>query len=277
MQRRAAAVSAAIFLLLAVGAYGVLGMSSQPPIETDTTAELRNGDSVELGGITYNVTGLTERAGGEITFEWYNASARYTETLTNNSTTTFDSDAAQTSWDDTNMTYRVLVEQGEEPTMVTLREVQEVTEPTFKRNGTVFVVVDQDNDGTDEVIPRDEYLPAPRTATFELGDDLDYAGNTTTISSVSSSEVVLSWSAPKTLSKSVSDGNSITLGGEQYLVYFPDGSNEAVLTQDEDAYEASLERQDYWSERMRGLWGVVVLGLLGGLSLIGMAYLPSRY
>lgn len=277
MQRRAAAVSAAIFLLLAVGAYGVLGMSAQPPIETDTTAELQNGDSVELGGTTYNVTSITDRAGGEVTFQWYNASARYTETLTNNSTTTFDGDAAQTSWDDTNMTYRVLVERGEEPTSVTLREVQEVSEPTFKRNGTVFVVVDEDDDGTDEVIPRDEYLPAPRTATFDLGDELDYAGNTTSISSITSDEIVLSWSAPQNPTKSVSDGNTITLGGEEYIAYFPDGTNEVVLTQDEEGYESSLDRQDYWSERMRGLWGVVVLGLVGGLSLIGMAYLPSRY
>jgi sorbitol-specific phosphotransferase system component IIA len=274
MQRRAAAVSAAIFLLLAVGAYGVLGMSSQPSVETETTAELQNGDSLELGGTTYNVTGTS---GGEVTFEWYNASARYSETLTNNSTTTFDGDAAQTSWDDTNLTYRVLVEQGEEPTSVTLREVQEVSEPTITRNGTVFVVVDRDDDGTDEVIPRDEYLPAPRTATFELGDELDYAGNTTDISSITAEEVVLTWTGPKTMSKSVSDGNTITLGGAEYIGYFPEGSNQAILTQDEEGYEDSLDRQDYWSERMRGLWGVVVLGLVGGLSLIGMAYLPSRY
>lgn len=283
MQRRAAAVSAAILLFLAVGAYGLLGVASQPPIETDVAEDATAGQSVTLGGTTYNVTGIQATSGGTATFEWSNESGRFTESLTNNSTTTFEGDAPQTEWDDTNVTYRVLVGDGDNPTTVTLEEVQEVSEPTFTRNGTTFVVVDQDGDGTDEVIPRDEYLDEPRTATFAVGDELDYHGNTTTIASVSSSSVTLEWFGPQTNSKSVSNGNNITLGGESYIAYFQDtsdatvGPERVVLTQDQAGYQDSLDRQDYWTERMRGLWGVVILGLIGGMGLIGLAYLPSRY
>lgn len=283
MQRRAAAVSAAIFLLLAVGAYGVLGVSTQPPIETEVAAEATAGSTVEFGGTTYNVTELGPADGGEATFAWYNESYRYTATLANNSTTTFSGDAAQTDWDDTNMTYRVLVGEGEEPTTFTLREVQEVTEPTFTRNGTTYVVTDTDGDGSDEVISREEYLGEPRTATFELGADLDYANNTTTVATITTDEVVLEWRAPRNLSQTVSNGNNITLGGESYIAYFldlsaaTDGPERVVLTQDQAGYQESLDRREYWTERMKGLWGVVILGLLGGMGLIAMAYIPSRY
>lgn len=283
MQRRAAAVSAAILLFLAVGAYGLLGVASQPPIETDVAEEATAGQSVTLGGTTYNVTTIGADSGGTATFQWFNDSGRFTESLANNSTTTFEGDAAQTAWNDTNVTYRVLVGDGEEPTTVTLQEVQEVTEPTFTRNGTTFVVVDQDGDGTEEVIPRDEYLGEPRTATFAAGDELDYRGNTTTIDSVSSSSVTLEWFGGQNNTRSVSNGNNVTLGEEAYIAYFLDtsdateGPERVVLTQDQAGYQDSLDRQDYWSERMRGLWGVVILGLIGGMGLIGLAYLPSRY
>jgi hypothetical protein len=283
MQRRAAAVSAAIFLLLAVGAYGVLGVSTQPPIETEVAAEATTGSTVEFGGTTYNVTELGAASGGEATFQWRNESWRYTVEFTNNSTTMFSADASQTDWDDTNMTYRVLVDPDDDPTTFTLREVQEVDEPTVTRNGTTYVVTDSDGDGTDELIPRDEYLDEPRTATFAVGDALDYANNTTTVGSVTSEAVVLEWEAPRTVSRTVSDGNNITLGGEPYIAYFLDLSQETegpervVLTQDQAGYQDSIDRRAYWTDRMRGLWGVVVLGLLGGMGLLAMAYLPSRY
>lgn len=283
MQRRAAAISAAILLFLAVGAYGLLGVASQPPIETEVAEEATAGQSVTLGGTTYDVTEIQATSGGTATFEWFNESGRYTESLANNSTTMFEGDAAQTEWDDTNVTYRVLVGDGEDPTTVTLEEVQEVSEPTFTRNGTTFVVVDQDGDGTDEVISRDEYLGEPRTATFAVGDELDYRGNTTSIDTVSPSSVALEWFGPQNNSKSVSNGNNVTLGGESSIAYFLDtsdateGPERVVLTQDQAGYQNSLDRQDYWAERMRGLWGVVILGLIGGMGLIGLAYLPSRY
>ncbi|MFB6112078.1 MAG: hypothetical protein ABEJ35_06035 [Halobacteriaceae archaeon] len=283
MQRRAAAVSAAIFLLLAVGAYGLLGMSSQPPVETQQTAELAAGDSVTLGGTQYNVSALEATSGGTATFEWYNASARYTATLANNSTTTFQADAAQTDWNDSGLTYRVLTSAGNDTLSVTLREVQNVSEETFTENGTTYVLVDRDNDGTREAVPIEEYLDEPRTATFTMGDVLDYRNNTTTIVSISSEAVVLEWSAPRTNTREVSNGNNVTLGGVSYIAYFRDtapaseGPELVVLTQDQAGYERSIERQNYWSDRMRGLWGIVVLGIIGGLGLIGVAYLPSRY
>lgn len=281
MQRRAAAVSAGLLLLLAAGAYGLVGAASQPPIEVETTADLEVNESVVLGGTNYTVTSVGPAAGGTAEFEWFNASGRYTATLANNSTTTFERDAAQTGWDDTNLTYRVLTEAGDPPTAFTLREVQTVSEPTFTRNGTTFVVVDVDDDGQDETVPRDEYLPEPRTATFAEGEALDFQGNTTTVAAVTGGQVTLEWFGPQTNTRSVSNGNNVTLGGQQYIAYFPEGEGgeptRVVLTQDSAGYEASLDRRSYWADRMRGLWGIVVLGIIGGAGLTAMAYLPSRY
>lgn len=283
MQRRAAAVSAAILLLLAVGAYGLLGVAEEPAIETETTAELSVNQTVTLGDTEYRVASLSGTAGGTAEFQWFNESSRYTATLANNSTISPAQDLARTDWNDTTVTYHLLVEAGEEPTSFTLTEVQNVSAPTYTDNGTTYVVVDQDGDGTNETISREEYLPEPREVTYSVGDTYEYENNSTTIASLSPSEVTLEWFGPRTLSRSVSNGNNVTLNDESYLAYFQDtdpsaaGPEQVILTQDQAGYEASLDRQDYWSERMRGLWGVVVLGLLGGMGLIGLAYLPSRY
>lgn len=283
MQRRAAAVSAAILLVLAVGAYGLLGVAEQPGIETETTAELSVNQNVTLGDTDYTVASLSDTAGGTATFEWYNESSRYTATLSNNSTFTPGQDLSRTAWNDTNVTYELLVESADDPTTFTLTEAQNVSEPTVTENGTTYVLIDRNDDGTNEAIPLDEYLPEPRSVTYAVGDSFEYENNTTTVDDVTPSEVTLEWTSPRTLSRTVSNGNNVTLGGESYIAYFPetasatDGPTEVVLTQDQAGYQAALDRQEYWSERMRGLWGIVVLGVIGGVGLIALAYLPNRY
>jgi len=283
MQRRAAAAAAVVFLLLAAGSYAYLGVTTQPPIETDVAAEASAGEPVTLGGKTYNVTDITATAGGQASLRWFNDSVRFTATIANASNVTYQTDIPETDWDDAGITYRVTIPNTSAASPATFTEIQTTNHTTYTENGTRYVVVDRDGDGTKEAVEFTEYYGEPRTFTVAVGDDLTYQNNTTTVTSMSTAEFSVAWNAPSNVTASAGAGSNVTLPTGTYLAYFQDtdpaseGPEVVVFTQDFAGYEAALERQAYWSDRMKGLWGVVAIGLLTGLGLLGMAYLPSRY
>lgn len=77
MQRRAAAVYFTLFVVVGAGAYGFLGIMSQPPIELDGPT-YSEGDEFDAGGVTYTVNS-TGDGEGELT--WFNGTAGETETI----------------------------------------------------------------------------------------------------------------------------------------------------------------------------------------------------
>lgn len=262
MQRRAAAVSAALFVLVAAGAFATIGVASPPTVETTGGERLATNETFPgANGTEYTVGDVSESSA---TFTWQNASARYTATLENGSNVTYS---------DENFT--VVIPNVSEPRNFTLREVQTVDQPTVTANGTTYVLVDRDGDGTQEAIPRDEYLGEQRTETFAVGAQLEYQNNTTQVADITASEVTLAWTGPKTLETSASAGENVTLGGETYLVYVQDG--EAIVTGDFQGYQDSQNRIDYYHERINGLWGVVIVAGIGAFLLLALSYMPSRY
>lgn len=125
----------------------------------------------------------------------------------------------------------------------------------------------------------EEYLPDPRTESFAEGDTYPYQNNSTTVDAVTNTTVTLDWTATRNNTVSLSEGGNVTLGegsGTTYVAHFPD-SDTLVLSQDFAGYQASLDAQSYYGERINGLWGVTLLSSMAAALLIALAYLPSRY
>lgn len=263
MQRRATAISVAFFLVLAVGAYALIGMAEEPAVsieEQNREIVVGSGESFTVDGVTYTVGEVGE---GSTEAVWRNESARFTATLENNSTVAYR---------DAN--YTVLVPNVSDPGSFTLREVQPVDRPTVTQNGTVYVIVEEE--GERRLVPRSEYLPEPDVREFEAGDELDYGGNATTVAAITPEEATLEWFGPADVTVSISEGENASLQGTPYLAHFP-GDGTVVLTTAYEDYAGDLERQSYFHERVNGLWGVTILSSLAVVLLVGMALLPSRY
>ena len=285
MQRRAAAVYFVLLMVLAGGAYGFMqvGMSA-PEVDLDgpTYAE---GDTLTVNGTTYTVTTVeseTESGGhgggmsvtytGEVTF--FNESNMESTTLDNGSTTQFQDG-----------TYTVQIANGTNVSEFTLVE---------EFNTTAIIAEDPDatgivsGDGDQQfvrfqngsTVPLSEYLPAPQTASFAVGDEFFYAEEnvTTTVDGVSSSAVSLSWNAPENQSKEFGEGANVTLAGQTYFGHFPSDGRVQVLPANEyyGQYAGTLSDIDYYHERQNGMWGIVLISFISAIVLISAAYMPNK-
>jgi hypothetical protein len=268
MQRRAAAVSVALFLLLAAGSYTLIGAAEQPALdieEENVAYTVSEGDIESIAGTEYNFSSVSE---GSATATWFNESARYTTTWSEGDNVTYRG---------TN--YSVWIPNRSDPAEFELREVQTVDKPTVEQNGTTYVVLEDGQNRT--LVPREEYLPDPMHWRFREGDTIDYEGNDneTTVASVTESEVVIEWFAPDTFEKSFSEGENTTIGETAYLAHFETQNGGAVLelTTAYSDYQEDVDAQETFHERMNGLWGIVILGSLAAALLVMLAYMPSRY
>jgi len=265
MQRRAAAVSVAFFLVISAGAYAFIGAAQEPAIS------LENPDHAVQGGETLTVAGteysFTEVSDGSATATWTNQSARYTATLENGSVVEYEG---------TN--YTVVPNEGEDPTRFRLVEKQTVDRPTTTQNGTEYVIVEEGDNRT--LVPRDQYLPEPQQRVFAEGDDFDYQDTTTTVADVTREGVTLEWFAPRTNEVSFSEGENTTLGDTPYLAHFEatgTGGYELQLTDNYQDYTDDVAAQDYYTERINGLWGVSILSALASIFILMLSFLPPRY
>lgn len=279
MQRRAAAIYFAFFLVLGAGAYSVIAVAEQPAIELDATAHAQ-GDTFTVGGQEYTVANISlvvseggHGGGGghlEATVAWTNQSAQFTAELANNSTVPYRDG-----------TYRVLVPNTTDPDRFTLRQEFNVT-AILREDPDVYnetVTVDGERHVTYRAnntnVPLDEYLPDPDSEQFSEGDSLDYQGNQTTVENVTTERVLLVWTHPRDRSVKVTQGQNVTLGGTPYVTNFP-SEDRVQFSPDHDAYQLAVERQDRFHERTNGLWAIVILSSLAAVFVAGLAYMPVR-
>jgi hypothetical protein len=286
MQRRAAAIYVAFFVVIGAASYSVIATADSPSIQFENPDySLSQGDTFEAQGQTYNVSSIsaTEESGGhgggaslvrsgELTYT--EQSVEFTETWENDSVVAVD---------DANWT--VVVPNESDPAQFTLQEnISETTlleqdpqadNETVTREGQEFVVV-QNGEGNATLVPADEYFPDPQTQQYSEGDTFQYDGNETTIANVTQESVEVSWTGPQTSTVEVSDEGNVTLGDQTYLAYFPDNST-MQLTQNFESYERQTEEIDTFHTRENGLWGVSIVSFTVAVLLIGLAYLPSRY
>lgn len=296
MQRRAAAVYFALFLVIGAGAFGFIQVGmTEPTVQFQDAPEYGPDDTITVDGRTHTVANITTvggsgeggghggGGGGEelsANLTWVNESARETATLANGSTTTYEG-----------VDYNVLVDNASG--QLTLSAVQNVSaileadpaveDEPLTQNGTQYVrYVDN---GT--IQPLSEYLPEPERVSFAVGDDYRYpaeSGNVTaTVSAVTAEEATLTWTSPQTNRIQLSEGGNVTLNGQQHFVHFPSEPGDEspqvqVLPVDSyyDSYQTQLAEIDYFQERTNGVWGVVILSFLAGIILLGTAYLPVK-
>jgi len=153
-------------------------------------------------------------------------------------------------------------------------------ETVTRADGREYVV---STDGSTQ--PLSEYLPEPEVRTFSEGDTLAYnveddgiGYEEVTVEDVSADGVVLSWREPVEHEVSAAEGNNVTLGPDErtFVAHFPDNGT-LQLSSNLGAYQAELDVQATYTDRVNGLWGVSILSSLATVLLIGLAYLPSRY
>jgi len=288
MQRRAVAVSGALFLLVAVAAFGLLATAQEPGVEfDDPDFELAEGEEFVVNGTTYTVSSLDrteeENALGETTItregqvEWGEVE-RQTESWSNGSTVTVD-----------DREWTVLIE-GEEPDSVTLREVQDreaileadpnADNRTVERDGEEFVVIEED--GEARLVPAADYFPAPDERTIAAGEEFAYANQTVTLEEVTADAATVAWEAPVTMTAGLRHHRNVTLGGTEYVVAIRGGGEEGddlrlILSSDVEGFQAEQARIERFEQRSSGLWRVVVLAMSVVVLLAAMAFLPSRY
>lgn len=260
MRQRAAAIYVVFFLVVAAGAYAVIGAAEQPTISLDDPDyTLSENDSFRVDDQEYTVTSVSA---GEAEAEWTNESAIQSETWDNEAAVELEGES-----------YVVVIPNESDPSSFTLREEQEVDQETTERDGTEYVVVEEGDNVT--LVPRDEYLPEPETREFSEGDTFDFNGNQTTVEDVSESSAELQWQAPQTNTVRLQEGEASNLGGQSFVPHFPDDST-LQLTSDIDAYEQQIADIGEFDERIRGLWGVIVVSLTAAILMVLFAFLPAR-
>lgn len=285
MQRRTVAVYAAFFLLVGVASYGLIATADTPEVQfEDPDFSLVEGDEFEVDGQVYTVTDLTrteeEDDLGDVqvtydaTIEWTVADAEQ-QAVWENGTVIERADGE----------YEVLVDvdAGE----FTLQEVLDreailaddpaADNETVERDGEEYVAIEADDDV--EFVPADEYFPAPQELQFGVGDAVESSGHTATVDAVDADGVTVSWTADETRSTSVSQGAEETFGDTQFIAHFTgeDADLRLTLTSDIETYEAQLEEIDQYEQHVLGLWYVTIVAFLMVISMVALAYLPSRY
>ena len=291
MQRRAVAVFVAFFLVIAAGSYTLLATAEEPTITLeDPEYELSQNDTFSVGGQQYTVSAIeetTEEQGGghggtatEVTvitgtIESTQTDVEMSETWANESTVMLDG----TEW-------TVLIEgDAANATAFTFEEVQDrgailendpdALNETQDINGQESVIVQRG--GEEQVVPAEEYFPAPDTLTASVGDSFAYNNQTVTVDSIGADGVTITWTQDQTNSQELSQEGTVELAdGNEYLVFFPDSST-VELTSDMTSYNAQVEAQNQFSDRTTGFRWTTFTSLLFAMSLIAFAFLPSRY
>jgi len=291
MQRRAAAIYVAFFLVVGAASFSLITTASAPQLTFENPDhELSQGDTFTVDGQEFTVSGISAEVeggdggghggGGQAhlvrsgTIESTNESARYTVEWANDSTVTYDGQDWTVATD--NESESVTLTQVVDQTAI-LENDSDVENETTTVDGQEYVVERASGNESRELIPVDEYFPAPETREYTVGDELEnIEDNTATVASVSSDAATLEYFAPRTNEISVADETNVTVGSTTYLAYFPDNST-MLLTQEFDTYEQYQQGTETQTTMTNGLWGVTILSGLSAFLLLGMAYMPSRY
>jgi hypothetical protein len=276
MQRRAAAIYFVFFLVVGAGAWAYIGVAedTQRPAFSVSGHSFDSGQTQPIDGTEYTLSEIGGTgADVEGTLTWTNESGLHTATIENGSLIPYEGEE-----------YEVVVANQTNVTSATLREYYNVTailaqddaveDDLATRNGTEYVVY-RDNQS---IRPLESYLPERDVAEVATGDTLAYQGNETTVREITTEGMTVGWIAPTQMAVDLAEGGNVTLANdEQYFAHFPDNTTVDVVPIDQyPQYSETLAQQDFFAERLAGLWGIVILSGIAALFLLSVAYMPVR-
>lgn len=189
MQRRAAAAYAALFLLLAAGAYVTIGVAQEPTIaleDADVDYSVGPGESFEVDGRTYTVdeiAGAADLNDREATLLRVNDSEKQTATIDNDT----EVPAAGVSW----------------PGQTARQVVTLANETTVTFNDSEYTLLVGDGDFT--------LRQGNQTEEFSVGDTFPYRGNETTAVAAGNGSATLAWGDPYTVITQTASNDSVDL------------------------------------------------------------------
>jgi|GEM_PF-1379711 hypothetical protein len=282
MQRRHAALYAALLLILAAGSYATIGTVESPVITiSNPDYSYDVGGEILLNDRIYKVTSLM---GNFAELEWIDVSATKKEQWDLN-------DAIQIDISNEPIEFIVSSISIDPPTptfhLTEVRSLEGV--PTVQVGSETYVVLNESNSNgiypigsaqdNPVLIPKEDYLMSkfgPQISNeFTIGSVIQYNSNSVSVIDISEQEVTVSWSYPKSNTMAISEGDILESNETNYIAHFK--NNLLHLSSDISGYEKQAMVIKKFNERLNGLWGVSILGSIGAIILISMAYLPSRY
>ena len=283
MQRRAAALYFALFLVIGAGSFGYIQTvdAQQPTISLDAQSYSQN-DILTVDGRTYVVSEISAENASEAegTLTWTNQSAQETATLENGSDATYQNESWQVQIANTSDVSQFALQENLNVSAI-LANDDRVDNQTVTRNGQDQVVFT----ANDTLVPLQEYLREPQTTTFSEGESFNYTTEDGTVQpttiddvagNVSTPSVTLVWETTQENTVSLAEGANVTLAdGQTRVVHFTD-AGKVQLSTDIAAYQEQTKQQDYFDERKKGLWGVSIISFLTAIILLATAYLPVK-
>lgn len=288
MQRRVAAIYLVFFVVLGASAYSVMAMAEQPAVDIPNGETYENGSTFTAGDQQYLVqVGIEQSEGGDHggggaspvgNLTYVNESAQATATWADGDVVTYLDEEYEATVN-TSAARVSLIEYVN--VTATLQNDSAVYNETVVINGTESVTYREDNRNQ----PLEEYIAEqyPNRQRFEFteGDEIEYDGETATVTSVADSEATLTWTEPQQEQISLEEGGNVSLAdGNTYFAHFDthgDAPTVVLAPQSEyGAYQGDLARQDNFTRRMNGLWGVIILSGAAGFLIISLAYMPVR-
>lgn len=271
MQRRTAAIYAALLLLLAAGSYATIGAVEAPVITIDSPEySYVLGDQASLNNKVYTVVAVTSDFAE---LEWIDESIIKTETWEEDDTVKIGESeflVGPISNADSITSTFILTE---------VRQIDDAETVTINSETYVIIQTDTNESSEPSLISQEDYLTnkyGPATLLeLNVGDAIEYNSKSTLIVDISDQTIIVSWPSPKTITLAVSEGDVIDSNGISYVAHF---ENYILhLSSDVDDYERQASVIEKFYERINGLWGVSILGSLASILLLSMAYLSSRY
>ena len=272
MQRRHAALYAALLLILAAGSYATIGAVESPVITISNPDHSYDvGDDIPINGRIYKVTSLMDNFAE---LEWIDASATKKENWGINDKIQID-----ISNESIEFTISSISLDSSTPTFH-LTEIRSLGDmPTIQVESETYVVLNESNQDNPILIPMDDYLMSkfgpPISNEFTIGSVIQYNSNSASVIGISEQEITVSWPYPKSNTMAISEGDILESNETNYIAHFE--NNLLHLSSDISGYERQSTVIKKFNERLNGLWGVSILGSIGAIILISMAYLPSRY
>ena len=279
MQRRAVAVFVALFLAVAGVAGTLTATADSPEIALENPEiDVSQNESIEVGGESYVVADISESENdqGQMVISGTlerDFTTETSETWANGSTVSVDDREWRVEIAGENATEFTLVEVLDRQAILGADDAAE-NETVTLDDGEYVAVTDENGERT--LVPVDEYFPAPEERSHEVGEELQYDGQTVTVDEVTAGGAALVWETTETETVEVAQQSTVTLGGTDYVAHFPDPSTLRMST-DIEAYESQVTDIERFDQYNSGLSRVLVLSVLSSIMLTGLAFIPSRY